>query len=102
MYLTQDGWKSIGVWVLITPELFGMAMSISEEFHVSWKLAELLCLQQNFTTDPSVDLKNLLVGPGMLFAHLTIIRLRPQWMLLLCASFCTTGKSSRRAPSTPF
>lgn len=86
----------------ITPEFFGMGMSISEEFRVSGELAELLCLQQDFTTDPSKDLKNLLVGPGMLFAHLTINETEAQWILLLCASFCTIGKSSRRAPSTPF
>lgn len=83
IYLTQDGWKSIGVWVSITPELFGMGTSISEELHVSGKLDELLCLKQDFTTDPFVDLKNLLVGPGVLFAHLTITRLRQQWTLWL-------------------
>lgn len=41
-----------------------MDMSISEEFCVSGELAELLCLQQDFTTDPFEDLKNLLVGLG--------------------------------------
>lgn len=84
--------------MLLTPELCGQDMSITEEFHVFGELPELLCLQQDFTTDASVDLNNLLVGPGMLFPQLT--RLRAQWMLLLCASFRTTGKSSRRAPST--
>lgn len=68
---------------------------------MSRERADLLCLQQDSTTDPFVDLKNLLVGPGMLFAHLTIVRLRPQWMLLLCASFLHYRKSSRRAASTP-
>lgn len=53
-----------------------MDMSISEKHHMSGKLPELLCLQQDFTTDPSVDLKYLLVGFGMLFAHLTAMRLR--------------------------
>lgn len=81
-YLTQDGWKSTGIWILGTPQLLGMDMSISEKCHVSGKLPELLCLQQDFTTDPSVDLKDLLMGFGTVFARLTTMRLRPQWMLL--------------------
>lgn len=45
IYLIQDGWKSIDVWMSITPELFDTGMSISEEFHVSGEAAELLGLQ---------------------------------------------------------
>jgi len=100
-YLTHEGWKSTGVRVSVTPELFGMDISTSEEFHISEELAELLCLQQDFTTDFCVHRKKLLVGPGMLFAHLAIMRLRAQWMLLLCASYCSIAKLSSRAPSTP-
>lgn len=47
--------------VLLIPELSGMDITIFVEFHVPGELAEL-CIQSDFPTDLSVDLKNLLVG----------------------------------------
>lgn len=44
MSLTWGGWKNIGVWLLLFPELSGMGITIFMEFHVPGELAEL-CIQ---------------------------------------------------------
>lgn len=61
IYLTWDGWKNIGVWALLIPELSGMDIIIFKEFHVPGELVEL-SFQYDFPTDLSVDLNDLLVG----------------------------------------